>query len=108
MGFSHDFRHPSFFLGNIGDENVFYNILEGKKPFSAIKTRFSKRKKKEDFSKGVNPWFWCKNWTYFDLFFLSNIGKKNVCYDILERKNPFLGNKKKFKKSKKLKFFESG
>ena len=87
---------------------MFYNILEGKKPFSAIKTRFSKRKKKEDFSKGVNPWFWCKNWTYFDLFFLSKIGKKNVCYDILERKNPFLGNKKKFKKSKKLKFFESG
>ena len=83
---------------------MFYNILEEKKPFSAIKTRFSKREKKEDFSKGAYPWFWSKNWTYFDLFFLSNIGKKNVCYDILERKNPFLGNKKKFKKSKKLRF----
>ena len=33
--------------------------------------------------------------------FLANIGQENVFYDILERKNAFLGNKnKKFKKSK--------
>ena len=35
------------------------------------------------------------------MFFLDNIGKENVFYDILERKNPILGYKnKKFKKSK--------
>ena len=34
-------------------------------------------------------------------FFLGNIGQENVFYDILERKNAFLGYKnKKFKKSK--------
>ena len=34
-------------------------------------------------------------------FFLGSIGQENVFYDILERKNAFLGYKnKKFKKSK--------
>ena len=34
-------------------------------------------------------------------FLLSNIGHENVFYDILERKNAFLGYKnKKFKKAK--------
>ena len=139
------------FLGNIGEENVFYNIVERKKPFSAIKTRFSKRRKMKIFPKG----FWSKNWTFFDLFFLSkqarkmcvtifqnektlfqakkssksrknrdfskavnqwfwsknghfsmvffkyNISQENVFYDILKRKNAFLGYKnKKIKKSK--------
>ena len=36
----------------------------------------------------------------FRTFFLVNIWQENVFYDILERKNAFLGNKKKkFKKS---------
>ena len=34
-------------------------------------------------------------------FFLGDIGQENVFYDILEKKNAFLGYKnKKFKKSK--------
>ena len=42
-----------------------------------------------------------QNWPFFQLFFLGNIGQENVCYDILERKNAFLGHKnKKSKKSK--------
>ena len=37
----------------------------------------------------------------FPTFFLGNIGQENVFYDILERKNAFLGYKNKnFKKSK--------
>ena len=28
-----------------------------------------------------------KNWPFFELFFLGNIGQKNVSYDILERKS---------------------
>ena len=37
----------------------------------------------------------------FPKFFLGNTGKENVFYDILERRNVFLGYKnKKFKKSK--------
>ena len=38
---------------------------------------------------------------FLELFFLGNIGQENVFYDILQRKNAFLGYKnKKFKKSK--------
>ena len=32
----------SFFLGNIGQENVFYDILEQKTPFQAIKKEVQK------------------------------------------------------------------
>ena len=46
-----------FFLGNIGQENVFYNIVEQKKAFLAYKNNRSKKSKNWDFSKGVNPWF---------------------------------------------------
>ena len=42
-----------------------------------------------------------QKWLFFQLFFLGNIGKENVVYDILERKNAFLRYKnKKFKKQK--------
>ena len=42
-----------------------------------------------------------QNCPFFFLFFLGNIGKENVFYDILEGKNAFLGYKnKKFKQSK--------
>ena len=44
---------------------------------------------------------WVQKWPFFKLVFLGNIDQQNVCYDILERKNAFLGYKtKKFKKSK--------
>ena len=45
----------------------------------------------------------------FPTFFLGNIGQENVFYDILERKNAFLGYKnKKFKKSKNGHFSKDG
>ena len=90
-----------FFLGNIGQENVLYDILERKNAFLSCKNKKFKKSKNWHFSKGVNPWFWYKNGHFFKLFFLGNIGQENVFYDILERKNAFLSYKiKKFKKSK--------
>ena len=42
-----------------------------------------------------------QKWPFFQLFFFDNIGQENFVYDILERKNAFLGFKnKKFKQSK--------
>ena len=32
-----------------------------------------------------------QKWAFFLFLFLRNIGQKNVFYDILERKNAFLG-----------------
>ena len=58
-----------FFLGNIGQENVFYDILELKNDFLGYKNNKFKKSKNWDFSKGVNPWFWFKNGLFFHLFF---------------------------------------
>ena len=88
----------SFFFCNIGQENVFYNILEQKNAFLAYKNNTFKKSKNWDFSKGVNPWFWSKNGHFSMSFSFCNIGQENVFYNILERKNAFLAYKnKKFK-----------
>ena len=89
-----------FFCGNIGKENVFYDILKRKKAFLGYKNKKFKQSKNWHLSKGVNPWFWSKNGHFFDFFF-GNIGQENVFYDILAQKNAFVGYKnKKFKKPK--------
>ena len=80
---------------------MFYDILERKNAFLGSKNNKFKKSKNWHFSKGVNPWFWSKNGHFSNFFFLGNIGQENVFYDILERKNAFLGYKNnKFKKSK--------
>ena len=81
---------PTFFLGNIAQENVFYDILERKNDFLGYKNKKFKNSKNWDFFKGVNPWFWSKNGHFSNFFFLGNIGQENVFYDILERKYDFL------------------
>ena len=96
-----------FFLGNIGQENVFYDILEQKNAFLDYNINKFKTSKNWDFSKGVNPWFWSNNGHFSNFFFLGNIGQGNVFYAILQRKNAFLGDKNnKFKKSKNWDFSE--
>ena len=45
----------------------------------------------------------------FSIFFLRNIDPENVFYDILERKNAFLGYKKlEVQKIENLTFFQRG
>ena len=104
----------SFFLGNLGQENVFYDIPERKNTFLCYKNKDLKKAKNCNFSKGVspwfwskighfskvvNPWFWSKNCHFSNLFFLGKIGQENILYDILERENAFLGYKnQKYKK----------
>ena len=90
-----------FLLGNIGQENVFYNILKRKNAFLGYNNKKLKKSKNWHFSKGVHPWVWCKNGHFSNLFLLGNIGQENVFYNILKRKNAFLEYKnKKLKKSK--------
>ena len=100
---------PTFFLGNIGQKNVFYDILEGKNASLGYEKRKFKQSKTLHFSKGVNPRFWSNNGHISNFIFIGNIGQENVFYDILEGKNAFLGHKtKKFKKSKKIDIFPKG
>ena len=71
----------TFFLGNIGQENILTDILERKNHFLSYKNKKFKKSKNGHFSKRVNPRFWSKN-----------------VNDILEPKNAFLGFKNnKFK-----------
>ena len=66
-----------------------------------IKTRSLKSRKLDIFQKGLTHGFGPKIPIFSIFFVLGNIGLENVFYDILERKNAFLGYKnKKFKNSK--------
>ena len=84
-----------FFLGNIGQENVCYDILEQKNDFLDYKDKKFKQSKNSHFFKGVNPSFWSKNGHFTNFFSLGNICQQNVFYDILEGKNASLGYEKK-------------
>jgi len=56
-----------FLLGNIGQENVFYDLLEQKNAFLGCKIKKSKKSKNEDFSKGLDNGFGRKL-TIFSIF----------------------------------------
>ena len=94
-----------FFLGNIGQEKVFYDILEKKNAFLGYKNKKFKKSKNCHFSTEVNPCFSDKNGYFRNFFFKSIIGQENVFYYILERKNAFLGCKKRRSKSRKIAIF---
>ena len=96
---------PTFFSGNIGHENVFYDILERKNAFLGNKNKKLKNSKNSHFSKRVNPWFWSTLAIFPTFCFRQYRRGKLVFYDILEPKNAYLGNKnKKLKKSKNCHF----
>ena len=79
-----------------------------KTTFQAIKTRSVTNREIDIFPKGLTHDFGPKK-AIFATFFVGNISQENVFYDILERKNPFVGYKmKKFKKFEKLTFFQKG
>ena len=112
-----------FFYATQARKMCFTIFQNEKTPFQAIKTRISKSPKIETFPKGLTHGFgpkmpiskspkieiFPKGLTHgfapkmplFQFFFLGNIGRENLFYDILERENVFLGYKNnKFKKSK--------
>ena len=67
-----------------------------------MKTRSGRSPKIDIFPKGLTHGFAAKMVIFPTFFCLGNVGLENVFYDILERKNAFLGYIKK-KKLKKLK-----
>ena len=90
-----------FFLGNVAEENVFFDIVDRKNALLGYKIRSSKSRKIDIFAKEFKQMVLVQKWPFFQLFFLGNMRQANVFYDIPERKNAFLGYKsKKFNKSK--------
>ena len=81
-----------FVLGNISQESVFYDIPDRKNAFLGQKTWSSKSLKINLFLEGLTQSFGPKM-AIFPTFFLGNISQENVFYDILKRKNTFLGYK---------------
>ena len=62
-----------FYLGNIGQENIFYDILEGKIAFLGYKIKKFKSRKIDIFPKGLTHGF-CPKVAIFQPFFLPNKG----------------------------------
>ena len=62
----------TYFLGNIGQKHVFYNILGWKNAFLGYKNTKFQKWKYWHFSKRVTSWFWSKN-GHFPTFFLGNL-----------------------------------
>ena len=99
---------PFVFQAILARKMSFTIFQSEKTPFYAINTRSSKSRKIDIFPKGLTHGFGPKM-AIFPTFFIGNIGQENVFYDILDRKNAFLGYKNKnFNKSKKLTFFQRG
>ena len=90
-----------FFFRQYTPENVFYDILEQKMPFQAIKTRSSKSRKMDIFLKGLTHGFGSK-FAIFSIFFSYAIYARKMSFTIFQKKkNAFLGYKNKmFKKPK--------
>ena len=100
------FQH--FFLGNIGQENVFDDILERKSIFLSYKNKKFKQLKNWHFFKGVNALFWSKNGHVSKFFFLGNIVQENLFDDIVDRKNVFISYENKIMKNSKNWHFSKG
>ena len=112
-GLTHDFGpkmaiFPTFLFKPIKTRKMSLTIFQnGKSPFQTIKTRTSKSRNIDIFQKGITLGFGRKM-AFFQLFFLCNIGRENVFYDILERKKSFLGYKNKKCKTSKNSHFSTG
>ena len=90
-----------FILGNIGKENVFYNIPEGKSAFLGYKKKKFKKSKNWDFSNVVSPWFLSKI-VHFPIFILPGECVLRYC-----RRKKSLSRvwKQEVTKAKKLRLF---
>ena len=96
-----------YFLGNIGQENIFYDILERENAFLGYKKKKSKKSKNWHFSKRLTHSFGPKL-AIFPTFFFGNIGRENVFYKLLEEKTPLYAMKRKCSKSWKIDIFPKG
>ena len=100
---------PTFFLGKISQENVFYDILEQKNAFLGQQNQKFKKSKNWHFSKGDNPWFWTKtcHFSIFLFFRQYSIAKRPLRYSRTKKRLSRLYKKKKYKKIEKLTFFQN-
>ena len=90
-----------FFLGNIRQECLLRYSIAIKRLYRLYKQEVQKVEKLTFFQRAYRMVL-VQTRSFLQLFFLGNIGQENVFFDTLERKNAFLGYKKK--KLKKWKY----
>ena len=76
-----------FLLGNIGQENVFYDILQQKNAFLRYKNK--KFKKSKNWHHPLTPCFWWKNGHFSNFFFWAIQGRKMSFTILWNEKKPF-------------------
>ena len=96
------------FLKNIGHENVFYDIPEGKNAFLDYKNKKFKKSKNSRFSKGDNPSFWSKNGHFCNFFFQAIQARKMSFTRIQGEKTLFQAIKTRSSKDRKIDIFPKG
>ena len=94
-----------FFLGNIGQENVFYEILEQKNTCLSYKNKKFKNSKNSNFFKRVNLWCWSKNGYFFKFLFQAIQARKMSFTIIQNEKALFYAIKTRSSKSRKIDIF---
>ena len=96
---------PTFFLGNIGQENVFYDIVHPKNAFVAYKKKSSKSGKT---SKGLTNSFGSKLAIFPNFFFRHyRLGKRSFTI-FQNKKTPLQAIKTKSSKNRKIDIFLKG
>ena len=97
-----------FFYGNIGQENVFYNILHRKNAFVANKKKSSKSGKTDFLSKGLTHSL-CRKMDNFSTFFFQAIEARKMSFTIFQNeKKPFQAIKTRSSKSRNIDIFPKG
>ena len=97
-----------FFLGNIAQENVFYNILKRKNAFLGYKNRSSKTKKIDIFPQGLTHGFGPKMSIFPNLFFQTIYARKIFFTIFQNEKTLFQALKTRTSKSQKIDGFPKG
>ena len=91
---------PNGLTNGFGPKMAFFHLFLRQYRLAKCLLRYSRTKKSRKiniFRQGFSP----KMAIFQTFFFLGNVGLENVFYDIVQRKNAFLGYKNtKFKKSK--------
>ena len=98
-----------FFLQAIQASKMTFTIFQNEKtPFQAIKTRRSKSRKCDIFSKGLTHRFGPKM-AIFPTFFFQAIQARKMSFTIFQnKKTPFQAIKKRSSKSRKIYIFRNG
>ena len=97
-----------FFLGNIAQKNVFYDILEQKTPFQAIKTITPNSQKIDFFPKGLTHGFGPRLAIYPRFFFLAIQARKMSFMIFQNEKTDFSALKTRSPESQKIDIFPKG